>query len=741
MPEANGTRRLAAIAAIDMVGYSRLVELDEVGTLKRQKAIQEQVFGPAVDDCGGRIVKTTGDGALIEFDSAVSAVRWAALVQRTIAERESETGEDRRIAYRMGINIGDILVDGDDLFGEGVNVAARLESLAEPGGILVSEAVFRNVRGKVDLGFADQGMLRVKNMSEPVHAYGVLLEPSDAGKIVPRIQRRTTRIRPAAIAAILCLLAAIGVLGTRNYFNNSTPKAAGILILPFTSEGLADTSFADAATENLLLSFERQQQFPTATYRTTQAYKGIDVPLDEVSQTLGLRYVLDGSTTKVGDQIEVQARVRDATTSGEEIIWQRSETGDRDQFLDMLVTLKLGAAGALQIKLNPVERETFEARPTQSPDAYLAFARAQRLLDSKDFTDLGEALTHFEEAIALDPDFIEAKLGYAEANFLIWEGSFNTIRFTLDALKIATEVVDGVLESDPRNSDAIGLQVRMLIQHLERDQALAIARSAVFSNPDDPGLRYVHGLSLTATGDYDEAIKAFAEYERLSPKLNSGEKGDLAWNYLRAGDSAKALALLSSIPGEEVKEQHLRILADAHYQEGDPEAAKANIVLFLNNNVWLNLHWMKPWFEIYDDPTVYQRYAESMRGSGLPEWPFDFHKGREGDRIQHDQLVLLHSDAFEERHKIGPFGAPYSEERTPDGAISMDFAWMNGISLSGTWRIAEDQVCRNIPSIHQGRELCHYLYLDRDRSTNDSLLVESVLNFGVIESEFVRVKD
>ncbi len=739
--ELNGKRRLAAITAVDMVGYSRLMELDEVGTLALQKAIQDEVFGPAIEECGGRVVKTTGDGALIEFGSAVNAVRWAAQIQCEIAKRARGASGDRWIAYRVGINVGDILVDGDDIFGEGVNIAARLEGLAEPGGILVSEAVFRNVKGKLDLGFADQGTLSVKNISEPVQAYSVLLDPGDAGKVVARKERLRVGRRKPLIAAVLCLAAVIGVFTAKDLFKDTAPDTAGLLILPFEFEHGGDQILADAATEMLLLSFERQRHMPISSYSTALAYEGIDVPLDEVSQNLGLRYILDGSAETVNGQIEVQARLRDTAEPGDGTLWYRSLTGDRDQFLDMVVTLKLGAAGAMKLKLNPVERAIFELAPTDSPAAYLAFAKAKRLLDSKDFTDIGEALTQFERAIELDPAFVEAKLGYAEANFKVWEGSFNTIRFTLDALKIATDTVDEVLQNDPKHPVAIGLQVQLLIQHLERDRALSIARSSVFSNPNEPVLRYVHGLSLTAIGDYDKAIEAFEEFERLSPRLNSGEKGDLAWSYLRAGDSDRALALLSEIPQEEIKEQHLRIMADAQYEEGNVEAARANIERFLVNNVWLNLNWMKPWFEIYQDPTVYQTYAEAMLGSGLPEWPFDFPKGREGDRIDHEQLVQLHSDKFEEKHTIGPFGAPFSEERTPDGTISMNFAWMNGIPLTGTWRIAGDQICQRLPSVHQGRELCHYLYLDRARSTDETLFVSSVLNFGVIDSEFVLVND
>ncbi|WP_298850896.1 tetratricopeptide repeat protein [uncultured Ruegeria sp.] len=737
----NEVRRLSAIVAFDMVGYSRLMELDECGTLARQRTVLNKIINPKVIEFDGRVVKTMGDGALIEFASAVNAVSWAASVQRAMIIHERDQDADKRISYRIGINLGDILVEGDDIFGEGVNVASRLEGLAEPNGIMISDTVFKSVKGKLDLGFADVGLNKVKNLSEPIQAFKVLLDPGDAGKILADTNPISGRIGKPMVVAAVVLLVGLSVLIGSIWTPSLGDPDDGILIVPFTAETSSDRVSADMVTELFLRSYGRLRQLPSASYSTSMGYKGISVTLADLKRDIDVRYVLDGSVRTHENEIEIRARLRDATESGDGVIWEQVVEGGKDRLFDLVSDLKFKAAGALKLKLNPVERRFFEETPTTDQNAFLAYANADRLLHSKDFTDIGKALPLYEEAISLDPNFVEAKLGYAEANFQIWEGSYNTIRFTLDALDEAKTIVRDVLGTDPSNSVAIGLQVRLLLQQLQRDRALSMARAAVFNSPSEPGLRLVHGLTLNAVGDYEQAIEAFNQYEALSARLSSGDKGDLAWNLLRAGNSQKALSLLLSIPENELREQHFRFLAEAFFREGNSEKAREYIQRFLTNNVWLNVMWMKPWFEIYDDPNVFIIYSEAMLASGLPEWPYSFDKGREGDRIGHDELLELYSDQFEEQFTTGPFGAPYSEERRADGTVEMEFGWMNGIPLNGTWSIKDDAICQRLPSVHQGREQCHFLYRDAERSTETRWHVSAVLSFGVIDSEFIRLRE
>lgn len=234
MPSEHVARRLVAVLAADMVGFSRLMGLDEDGTLDRQKRNFSELFLPKIEEYEGRLIKTTGDGFLAEFPSAIGAVLCAVHIQRAMPAREAGLPAERRLQYRMGINLGDVIHDGEDIFGDGVNVAVRLEAMAEPGGIRISDSVFRTVMGKLDLGFADMGRHRVKNIAEPISAYQVLMHPEDAGVLVALHPLN----RPAIRRALLSLLALAVILGTWAFLPDqekrlSAPVAKRLLVLPF----------------------------------------------------------------------------------------------------------------------------------------------------------------------------------------------------------------------------------------------------------------------------------------------------------------------------------------------------------------------------------------------------------------------------------------------------------------------------------------------------------------------------
>jgi adenylate cyclase len=734
------SRRLAAILAADMVGYSRLMEIDEAGTLGRHKAIQAELIDPKVKEFGGRVVKTTGDGALIEFSSAVNAVLCAVAVQREMPGREADVPEGRRIAYRIGINLGDIIHDGDDIFGDGVNVASRLEGLAEPGGIRISEAVFNSVKGKLDLGFAALGPKKVKNLAEPIPTYEVLLDPRDAGRIVkPKLQRGPLARNVAAAVAAIALVAVGGHVAWDRFMAADTGEAK-LLVLPFRAENPAGRQVAEAATENLIASFSRLKGLATAPHAVSMEYKGIDLEPDELPAELGIRYVLDGSARLDDDQLELSARLRDLRSSGDDVVWEKILDGPPAQWLGLLAELKQDAAGSIKLTLNPTERAILRAEPTENIEAYLAFAEAERFRYSGNFFELQKTLPLYEKAIRLDPGFTSAHVGYAEVNYRIWSESFNTIRYTLDALEETERGITSILAEDLSNPHAIGLQVRIQIEWLNRDQALSAARAAVFPQPDEPWLRYVLGLALLASGKYEEAQSEFATYQSLSPRLNSGGIRDLARQYLMLDDPEKALSLLTSIPEEEANRiDHYQSLAQAHARLGDIETAKTYIKKLLKETLWISLLWQKPWFDIYSDPTIYEKWAAAARAAGFPDSPYDFERGRESDRLLHDDLVDLFSDQFKETHDKGPFGMPYEEVRKADGTILMDYAWMKGITIKGEWAIKGDQFCHRTPAIHVGREECNNVYIDRDKSTDEVKHVANVYSIGVVNSVFKRV--
>lgn len=730
------SRRLAAIVAIDMVGFSRLMQADEAGTVARQRAIHDQLIQPKVAEFDGRIVKTTGDGALIEFASTVNAVSCAAAIQRQMASREAEIPENRRITYRMGINLGDIISDGDDIFGDGVNVASRLEGLADPGGIHISEAVFNSIKGKLELGFADLGPLKAKNLAEPIRAFRVLLDPADAGKLVKPPLKVSQRLRFIAAGLVTLALIAAGGVALWEEFIDDDGTIKTLLVLPFGGEGEQATHFADAATENLIAGLGRVSGLETASYTLSSQYEGISLDLDELPDDLRSRYILDGSATVDDGQVTYAARLRDAAEDGA-VLWEASKTGDPAAFLDYLAELKTEAVSALGSTLTPGERATLEAQPTADLEAYLAFAEAERFRYSGNFFELEKTLPLYERAIQLDPHFIDAQVGYADVNFTIWQRSYNTIRFTLEALEAAQSTIAHILEQDETNPHALGLQIAIKIEQGQWDLAVSEARGAVFLQPDEPWLRNMLGQALLAAGQYDEAREEFATYRQLSPRLNPWERRDLAFQLLLLGDAEQALALMESIPAEEADriDQYIN-LSNAYAQLGDLDAAKMQMANFLKETVWNNQLWQQGYFGRYSDPAIFEAWASALGSAGLPAEPLDFGAGREADRLTHDELVELYSEKYEESHTVGPFGMPYSEDRRADGTLVQYFAWMNGQPITSQWAIKGDQFCHSTPSVHVGREECNNVYIEREKSTDEVTVVSNVYSFGVFESAF-----
>ncbi|MCO4826009.1 MAG: hypothetical protein KC451_14280 [Amylibacter sp.] len=735
------SRRLAAIVAADMVGYSRLMEVDEAGTIARQKVINDDLINPKVKEFGGRVVKTTGDGALIEFPSAVNAVLCSVAVQREMANREVDFPKDRRITYRVGINLGDIIYDGDDIFGDGVNVASRLEGLAEPGGIRISEAVFNNVKGKLDLGFADLGPQRVKNLSKPIPTFKVLLDPDDIGKIVDSKTDNTKLVRNVLAAFATIVLIASGGYFAIDRFATRVSMEPKLLILPLKAEIPSSKTFSDAATENLIASFARLKGLTIVPRIVSIEYKGIEVTREDLPEEFDIRYILDGTVRSKDGNVEIAARLRDTQSIGEDVIWKQTLNAPSEQFFDLLATLKQNAASAMKIKISTSERSAFNNQLTSNIEAYLFFAKAQRLLNNRNFSEVKPALLLYKKAMELDPSFVDAKIGYAELNYIIWERSWSTVKPAPEALIDLENTIEKILAADPQNTRAIGLRIRLHIEHLDLEQALLEARAAIFLETDDPRLRYILGLVLLALGEYPTAREEFVAYEEHSPRLNAGEIRDLATQYLRLGDVKKALSLFAGIQMGEAKLSMQLLLAEVHTRNGNVEIAKDHVNEVLKEVPWLSVIWYKPLFDSYSDPSIFETWADALVAAGLPETPYDFANVTEHDRLLHDELVELFSDRYVEKHDKDAFGVPYKEDRRSDGAISMEFQWLNGQIIKGEWYIKGDQFCTILDSQQMGREECNSVYIDSVQSTEEVKYISNLYSFGVIKSEFRPVAE
>src|SRR3984957_12328097 len=368
-------RRLAAILAADVAGYSRLMGADEDGTHERLKAHRRELVDPKISEHSGRIVKTTGDGMLVEFPSVIDAVRCAAEVQRAMVDREAGMPEDRRIRFRIGINLGDIIVDGDDIFGDGVNVAARLEALAEPGGLWNSRMVPDQIRDKLAYAFQDLGEQSVKNIARPVRVYA--LRPEAVGDLPASSMPSAPTISQPTVVPRL-----------------------SIVVLPFAnlSDDREQQYFADGITEDLTTDLSRIAEMFVISRNTAFTYQSKRVDTKQIGRELGVRYVLEGSVRRSGNQIRVNAQLIDAETDTH--LWAERFDHDASDLFALQDEITTRIAVALNVELIGAEA----ARSTDPPDAldYILHGRAA-MTKPPGRNRYTEAIGWFERALELDP--------------------------------------------------------------------------------------------------------------------------------------------------------------------------------------------------------------------------------------------------------------------------------------------------------------------------------------------------
>jgi adenylate cyclase len=510
-------RRLAAILAADVAGYSRLIEADEEGTLGRLKALRTEIIDPQIAGHRGRIVKTTGDGLLVEFGSVVDALRCAAEVQAALTASNAPLSPERRIEFRIGIHQGDIVVEDGDIFGDGVNVAARLEGLAEPGGICVSARVREDAAGKLDLDFRDLGDQQLKNIGRPVRAYAV----GAAASPIRSSRRRIVTIGLVAAAGILAVASiataawwawprANTSLVTAEASPTAASVAAGveaksaprlsIVVLPFAnlSNDTEQQYFADGITDDLTTDLSRMRNVTVISRNTAFTYKGKDVDAKQIGHELGVRYVLEGSVRRSGNQVRVNAQLIEAATNTH--LWAERFDHDIGDLFAIQNEITSRIANTLGREL--VGAET--ARPNEQADAldYILRGRAATMRRS-----FAEATTLFERALALDTRSVEAKTRLADA---LWA--------------LATP-------KDPEEA-AVDLQrVEELIA-----QALAIS-------PGDPYAHFVKGKLLRFERRCEQAIPEF-EIALSADRNNPFALGELSTcKYLTGGSDQEAIAL------------------------------------------------------------------------------------------------------------------------------------------------------------------------------------------------------
>lgn len=582
MAEERAQRRLAAILAADVVGYSRLIQQDEAGTLAILKGRRKTVLEPTVANHGGRIIKLVGDGFLIEFASAVDAVECAARLQEGMAAANAGQSDDRQIVLRIGVNLGDVIVEDDDLYGDGVNIAARLEALADPGDVWISEDAYRQVRNKLALSFDDLGARALKNIAEPVRIYRVTDTP------------------------------AVTVAATR-----STPDKPSIAVLPFANMSVDPEQeyFADGIVEDLITQLSRLRDLLVIARNSTLVFKGRTVRVQDVARDLGVRFILEGSVRRVGNRIRVTAQLIDGASGGH--VWAERYDRELTDFFELQDEITKAVTVALQVNLTEGDTARIAAEGTRNLQAWEAFLQGQTAILKFTKLDNMQARRFFERAVQHDASYALAFVALAHTHWLDAR-----LRYTPDPA-ISLELAKAAIR---RAEDLVGEIGAVLhykgnaaLMEWRHDEALEFHRRAGELAPSDAYCAAAFGMTQVYSGDFQGAIATLKTSRRLSPYGINWAIYYLAWAELWHGDLEQARSDAALYLAREPQEPFAYILsAVVVAAAGRLDAARGHITVLLGKHPEMTCAGFAH-AQFYRDPARLQRLVAWLKEAGLPE--------------------------------------------------------------------------------------------------------------------------
>jgi adenylate cyclase len=589
MAEARAERRLAAILATDVVGYSRLMGGDEEGTLAALKSLRKSLIDPKIAEYRGRIVKTTGDGVLVEFASTVDAVRCAIDIQRAMPERNAEVPSGKKIEFRIGINVGDIIVDGDDIFGDGVNVAARLESISEPGGICVSDVVHQQVDGRVEALFADLGDQNLKNIARPVRAYRIALKQAQA----------ETAAAPATAPAAF-----------------ASPDKPSIAVLPFQNmSGDAEQDyFCDGLVEDIITTLSKLTGLRVIARNSSFVYKGRAVDIREAAKQLGVRYVLEGSVRKSGNRIRITAQLIDAMDGAH--LWAERYDRAIDDIFAIQDEITLVLATEMQVKLIEGEQARLRYTTTTNVGAWTHWVQGMsHFHQAVSKEKMGAARICWEKALALDPASaaLNAMLGFIhclDARFGWWDDHET-------AIDKARAYTAKALEIDPDNAEAYTASSLILLMQRRYDEAVADARKAIQLAPGSALAADLASFVFVPSGYPEEGVLQSEKAIALSPHYPPAYLGTLGNAYRLAGRTEQAIATFKAYharnPGFGLTD-----LVIIYQQIGQADEARRTVEQLMAARPNFTIGgWLKTQF-IRRDTAQVEADRAALRAAGLP---------------------------------------------------------------------------------------------------------------------------
>jgi adenylate cyclase len=626
---------LTAILSADVKGYSRLMGEDELSTVETLKRYRE-IISTLVQQFSGRVVDSPGDNILAEFSSVVDAVECAVKIQGDLQEANANLPENRRMEFRIGVNLGDVIDDEGRIYGDGVNVAARVEGLAEAGGICISRKAFDEVKNKLSLGYEYLGDHSVKNITEPVRVYKVLTEHEHAGKVIGEKAPKPKHRRWAALAAALII--AFGVLVIWHFYFRPPPiepasvekmafplpEKPSIAVLPFDnlSGDPKQTYLTDGLTENIISGLSKIPEMFVIARNSTFTYKDKPVKVQQVAEELGVRYVLEGSMQISADQLRVTAQLIDALKGHH--VWSEKYDRKMEHFFSVQDDITLNIAIALQVKLTEGEQARVR-HSTENLEAWALAVEAHGLLETYARENVAKARELFKKAVELDPNYVYA---WTFLGWTFWvDGVYHSAHYDREeSFENALKIANKALRIDSKSSDAHVLFSLIYITQKKYDEAEAFAKKAIDLDPNSSENHGLVAITMQNIGKFEEAIALLKQAMRLDPYYPNWYLIRLGMCYRMVGMYEESVAALKEglrrfkKGGTTAWDRGYLYLAATYSMMGRLEEARDLVSKALEFNPKMSVDAWRKRLQ-YKDPKHTERILDALRKAGLPETP------------------------------------------------------------------------------------------------------------------------
>jgi len=631
MPENSVKRKLRAILSADVKGYSRMMGEDEVGTYQTLTANLESIR-PIISEHNGRIFSSPGDAIMAEFSSVVDAVQCAVKLQENIEAANAELPEDRKMQFRIGVNLGDVIYDGEQVYGDGVNIAARIETLAKPGGVSISKTVYNHAHKKLNFGYEYQGEHQVKNIAEPVSVYRVLTAPEHAGQVIgePKPPKLPSKKSYISILLILALVVAAAIW--QFYFRapkieaasvekmaHPLPEKPSIAVLPFDNmSGDPDQDyFSDGITEDIITALSKTPQMFVIARNSTFTYKEKAVKIKQVAEELGVQYVLEGSVQKEGDRVRITAQLIDAI-AGHHLWAERYDRDFKDIFaLQDEITIKI--IGSLRLELTDGQLADLHTKGTENLEAYLKLLQVREPFYTLTKEGNAQARHLAEEAIVIDPEYAAAYVYLAATHYM--SITLGSSKFPKESMKRAFEYIRKAIALDDSLPEAYTQLGWLYVLTKQYEKGIAECERAIALAPNSANAHIWMGFALTFAGRHEEAVRYSERALRLDPLPPQWYFRAMGLSYAWVGRYDEAISFLKKslqrAPSDFVTNTMLTVIYSwaGRIDEANKQASE---VLRIMPNYSIERFRKRSFYKNKEDN---ERYIEGLRKAGLPEKP------------------------------------------------------------------------------------------------------------------------